>query len=66
MIKSLVDWEKSLKDLEKQSSLEDELSGKDSVKMENKEDASNDFEKAKAHKSTVEAAVAMVRSKTGY
>ncbi|XP_057520110.1 brefeldin A-inhibited guanine nucleotide-exchange protein 5 [Amaranthus tricolor] len=59
VIKSLVDWEKSLKDLEKQSSLEDELSGKDSVKMENKEDASNDFEKAKAHKSTVEAAVAM-------
>lgn len=59
VVKSLVDWEKSSKASEKQTSLDDELSGKDSVKEENKEDVSSDFEKAKAHKSTMEAAIAM-------
>lgn len=60
MVKSLVDWEKSLKVSEKQTSTDDELSGM--TKPENREDVSSDFEKAKAHKSTIEAAVAMVRS----
>lgn len=57
VVKSLVDWEKSLKVSEKQTSPDDELSG--TIKTENKEDASSDFEKAKAHKSTIEAAIAM-------
>ncbi|KAL2937664.1 Brefeldin A-inhibited guanine nucleotide-exchange protein 5 [Bienertia sinuspersici] len=56
-VKSLVDWEKSLKESEKQSSPDDELSGTDSVKVEDKEDIASDFEKAKAHKSTIEAAI---------
>lgn len=62
MVKSLVDWEKSLKESEKRNSLDDELSGKGTVNLEHKEDVSSDFEKAKAHKSTMEAAIAMVRS----
>ncbi|XP_021732781.1 brefeldin A-inhibited guanine nucleotide-exchange protein 5-like [Chenopodium quinoa] len=59
VIKSLVDWEKLLKESEKRNSPDDEISGKDSVRIENREDFSSDIEKAKAHKSTVEAAISL-------
>ncbi|XAR51125.1 hypothetical protein NMG60_11005668 [Bertholletia excelsa] len=61
VLKSLVDWEKSRREFEKQRK------GKQSLEMENlmresdeakiREDLSNNFEKAKAHKSTMEAAI---------
>ncbi|KAH9621241.1 hypothetical protein KSS87_019631 [Heliosperma pusillum] len=61
VFKSLVDWEKSHQDSEqkmKDGNSLDERSSKDSVEIEQIEDTSSDFEKAKAHKSTVEAAIA--------
>ncbi|XP_065849956.1 brefeldin A-inhibited guanine nucleotide-exchange protein 5 isoform X1 [Euphorbia lathyris] len=61
VLKSLVDWEKvcrdSAKQIKKVQSYE-ELSAGDSVEVKNREDFSNNFEKAKAHKSTMEAAIA--------
>ncbi|KAG9443870.1 hypothetical protein H6P81_015210 [Aristolochia fimbriata] len=58
VLKSLVDWEKSQKEHEKRNNnmqfLEDD-GGTDDLK--GREDVANQFEKAKAHKSTLEAAI---------
>ncbi|CAK9161194.1 unnamed protein product, partial [Ilex paraguariensis] len=64
VLKSLVDWEKSRRAAEKQSkgkqaeqSFEEEISARDSTGIKLKEDLPNNFEKVKAHKSTMEAAI---------
>ncbi|XP_050218779.1 brefeldin A-inhibited guanine nucleotide-exchange protein 5 [Mercurialis annua] len=60
VLKSLVDWEKSCRESEKKfkrdPSLE-EFSTGESVETKGREDVPNNFEKAKAHKSTMEAAI---------
>ncbi|XP_028759990.1 brefeldin A-inhibited guanine nucleotide-exchange protein 5 [Neltuma alba] len=60
VLKSLVDWEKSHKESEKlgKGDLHEGISAGDSVEMRSRDDATSDFEKAKAHKTTLEAAVA--------
>lgn len=62
VLKSLVDWEKSQRDSKKQTgsiqSLEEDSPVLDISK--NKEDVPTQFEKAKAHKSTMEAAISEV------
>lgn len=67
ILKSLVDWEKSRRESEKQSkgnlNLEEEVSAGESDKNKGKEDLPNNFEKAKAHKSTMEAAISEVSVK---
>ncbi|XP_022146951.1 brefeldin A-inhibited guanine nucleotide-exchange protein 5 isoform X2 [Momordica charantia] len=61
VLKSLVDWEKSRLQSDKQSenvrSLEEESSGYENLEIKSREDLTSNFEKAKAHKSTVEAAI---------
>lgn len=61
MLKSLVDWEKSRRDSEKQNRgtklTDEDASTGDSTELKNKEDGPSNFEKVKAHKSTIEAAV---------
>ncbi|KAJ9168124.1 hypothetical protein P3X46_019686 [Hevea brasiliensis] len=63
VLKSLVDWEKLCRQFEKKikrvQSLEGELSARESVEIKIREDVPipNNFEKAKAHKSTMEAAL---------
>jgi len=68
VLKSLVDWEKSHRQSEKQSkggnSLDEEVSAKDLTEIESREAGSSDFEKAKAHKSTMEAAITLVNLTT--
>ncbi|GAB2273813.1 Brefeldin A-inhibited guanine nucleotide-exchange protein 5 [Dionaea muscipula] len=57
VLKSLVDWEKSHSAVSKgKQSPNDDFSVGESV-VESRADAPNDFEKAKAHKSTLEAAL---------
>ncbi|GKV00013.1 hypothetical protein SLEP1_g12776 [Rubroshorea leprosula] len=60
VLKSLVDWERSRRESEKlgqnSQSLEEELTRK-SVEMSGREDVTSNFEKAKAHKTTTEAAI---------
>ncbi|KAL2338842.1 hypothetical protein Fmac_013288 [Flemingia macrophylla] len=59
VLKSLVDWERSHRELEKlKSNQQDGISAEDSFEIRSREDVTSDFEKAKAHKSTLEAAVA--------
>lgn len=69
VLKSLVDWEKSRRESEKQSkgnlNLEEEVSAGESDKNKGKEDLPNNFEKAKAHKSTMEAAISEFNRKPG-
>lgn len=69
VLKSLVDWEKSCRESEKHSksaqSLEEEFSGRESAEIKSRENVPNNFEKAKAHKSTVEAAVSEFNRKPG-
>lgn len=64
VLKSLVDWERSCRESEKKSksteSLEEEVSVRDSIEIKSREDVPNNFEKAKAHKSTMEAAISEV------
>lgn len=64
VLKSLVDWEKSRLHSEKQSlsvhSSEEESSGNENLEVKSREDVTGNFEKAKAHKSTVEAAISEV------
>lgn len=64
VLKSLVDWEKSRLQSDKQSenvrSLEEESSGYENLEIKSREDLTSNFEKAKAHKSTVEAAISEV------
>ncbi|KAI4335137.1 hypothetical protein L6164_013811 [Bauhinia variegata] len=59
VLKSLVDWENSLRESEKlrKSNLHEGVSARDSVEIRSREDVTSDFEKAKAHKSTLEAAI---------
>jgi guanine nucleotide-exchange factor len=61
VLKSLVDWEKMRRELEKRSngkhSFEGEVSTREFDEMTIREDLTNNFEKAKAHKSTMEAVI---------
>ncbi|XP_074575032.1 brefeldin A-inhibited guanine nucleotide-exchange protein 5 [Curcuma longa] len=64
VLKSLVDWEKLKRESDKHNniirSLEEEVSGRDVApinEQKNADDGLNQFEKAKAHKSTMEAAI---------
>lgn len=64
MLKSLVEWEKRWTESERlnnrnQSSEEENLKG-DLDKMRDMDDSPSNFEKLKAHKSTVEAAISEV------
>ncbi|KAF8388657.1 hypothetical protein HHK36_025337 [Tetracentron sinense] len=69
VLKSLVDWEKSCRESEKQNKntqpLEEEVLGRESVEMKSREDALGNFEKAKAHKSTMEAAISEFNRQSG-
>ncbi|CAN1217020.1 Brefeldin A-inhibited guanine nucleotide-exchange protein 5 [Linum perenne] len=59
VLKSLFDWEKASREYKKSKNVQasqEDLSDGDSIDIRNKEEA-NDFEKAKAHKSTMEAAI---------
>ncbi|XP_015888964.3 brefeldin A-inhibited guanine nucleotide-exchange protein 5 [Ziziphus jujuba] len=62
VLKSLVDWEKSHREPNKKSrssqSDDGDASARESVEVKNKEDVTSNFEKAKAHKSTLEASIA--------
>ncbi|RDY07326.1 Brefeldin A-inhibited guanine nucleotide-exchange protein 5, partial [Mucuna pruriens] len=59
VLKSLVDWEQSHRLLEKLKNNQQEgISAEDSSEIRSREDVTSDFEKAKAHKSTLEAAIA--------
>lgn len=64
VLKSLVDWEKSHRESNKKSKSTDSddggASARESVEMKNREDMTSNFEKAKAHKSTLEASIAQV------
>lgn len=64
MLKSLVDWEKLRRESEKiikrVQSLEEDLSDAKFVEIKSRGDVPNHFEKAKAHKSTMEAAIGEV------
>ena len=61
VLKSLVDWEQSHRELEKLKNNQQEgSSSEDSFELRSREDVTSDFEKAKAHKSTLEAAIAEV------
>ncbi|OMO86408.1 SEC7-like protein [Corchorus olitorius] len=60
VLKSLVDWEKSRRQLERKSGGSQSLAedaARESVEIKSREDVTSNFEKAKAHKSTMEAAV---------
>lgn len=61
MIKSLVDWEKTQRESQRKklSSEEDNLA-KDSWESKGREELPSNFEKMKAQKSTIEAAVSEV------
>lgn len=64
VLKSLVDWEKSHRESEKQTkgsqSPEEKVSVKEGLEIKSREDITSNFEKAKAHKSTMEAAISEV------
>lgn len=64
VLKSLVDWERSHRESEKQTegirSSEEKVSAKETLEIKIREDITSAFEKAKAHKSTMEAAVSEV------
>lgn len=62
VLKSLVDWEMSRRENEKKSnqSLVKEANSQESIEVKSKDATTDDFEKAKAHKSTLEAAVSEV------
>lgn len=64
MLKSLVDWEKKYHASHKQNtssqSIGEDASVREPMEVKNKDDVQSNFEKAKAHKSTTEAAIAEV------
>lgn len=64
VLKSLVDWEMSRGESYNQStnaqSLEGDASDRESVDVKSRQDMTTNFEKAKAHKSTLEAAISEV------
>ena len=67
VLKSLVDWEKSHGESESPSKSiqysEGEAAAGESVEMKIRDDMTSNFEKAKAHKSTMEAAISEVINK---
>ncbi|OWM73823.1 hypothetical protein CDL15_Pgr015123 [Punica granatum] len=68
VLKSMVDWEKTCRDSER-SSKSTQLTGEEdvvgeSVELKSGEDAPSNFEKAKAHKSTLEAAISEFNRKS--
>lgn len=65
ILKSLAVWEKSQRDLENQRRVNLSLENGLATKYKNKvgDDLQNNFEKSKAHKSTLEAAIATVPEK---
>ncbi|XP_047330350.1 brefeldin A-inhibited guanine nucleotide-exchange protein 5-like isoform X2 [Impatiens glandulifera] len=68
VLKSLVDWEKSLRESPKQAKGQhsyEELSSTESSEADIKEDSPNNFEKAKAHKSTLQAAISEFNRRPG-
>ncbi|THG19477.1 hypothetical protein TEA_007202 [Camellia sinensis var. sinensis] len=69
VLKSLVDWEKTRRALEKQSkgnqSFEGEVSAREFDEIKIREDLPNNFEKVKAHKSTMEAAISEFNRQPG-
>ncbi|XP_043689203.1 brefeldin A-inhibited guanine nucleotide-exchange protein 5 [Telopea speciosissima] len=69
VLKSLVDWERACRESEKQNkssqSLEEDVLVRESVEPKNREDVPNSFEKAKAHKSTIEAAISEFNRQPG-
>ncbi|KAF5204476.1 Brefeldin a-inhibited guanine nucleotide-exchange protein [Thalictrum thalictroides] len=69
VLKSLVDWEKSHREFEKQNGstqfTDEDVSTKDSNELRNREEGPSNFEKVKAHKSTVEAAVSEFNRQPG-
>lgn len=62
VLKSLVDWEKSRRDSENQGKANISSESGSATESHTKvgEDMHNNFEKAKAHKSTLEAAISEV------
>lgn len=60
VLKSLVEWEKSQKEKLRKSNLHEGVSAGDSVEIRSRDEVTSDFEKAKAHKTTLEAAIAEV------
>lgn len=69
VLKSLVDWDKKRRELEKRSngkhSFEGEVSAREFDEMTIREDLHNNFEKVKAHKSTMEAVISEFNRKPG-
>lgn len=64
VLKSLVVWEKSHRESEKQNkgneSFEEQVSSREFDELKSREDSSSNFEKLKAHKSTIESVVTEV------
>lgn len=61
VLKSLVEWEKSHRELDKNGKSSQSTEGEASESVEvNKENVTINFEKAKAHKSTLEAVISEV------
>ncbi|KAI3470391.1 hypothetical protein Pfo_027054 [Paulownia fortunei] len=69
VLKSLVLWKKSHREAEKQNkgneSFEEEVSSREFDESKSKEDAASNFEKLKAHKSTIEAVVSEFNRQPG-
>jgi guanine nucleotide-exchange factor len=71
ILKSLADWEQLRRDSSKQGSIvesheEDASRRLTTDEMKNQEDGRNQFERAKAHKSTMEAAISEVGVSAGF
>lgn len=62
VLKSLVDWEKIRREAENttRNASEDSDSAGEPIETKSREDGPSNFEKAKAHKSTMEAAISEV------
>ncbi|MED6176821.1 Brefeldin A-inhibited guanine nucleotide-exchange protein 5, variant 2 [Stylosanthes scabra] len=58
VLKSLVEWEQSHKEFKLNNNQQEGSSVEDSFEVKSREDVTSNFEKAKAHKSTLEAAIA--------
>ncbi|KAG2691211.1 hypothetical protein I3843_08G000100 [Carya illinoinensis] len=69
VLKSLVEWEKLYRESEKQinetQSPEEKFSVKESLEIKSKDVITSNFEKAKAHKSTMEAAISEFNRQPG-
>ncbi|PIA33204.1 hypothetical protein AQUCO_04200152v1 [Aquilegia coerulea] len=69
VLKSLVDWENSRREFEKQNGntqfTDEDVSTRESNDLRNREEGPSNFEKVKAHKSTIEAAVSEFNRQPG-